>query len=237
MEGRQTRQAIEAARHLRNFQALNPQEQERLAASRVLIAGLGGLGGYVAEYLGRLGVGYLRLVDGDVYSASNLNRQLFADEQTLGQPKVQVACRRLQEIDPGLVVEPLVCYAAAADWPRLLVGQDVVVDALDNIPDRLALAAAAQTAAVPLVHGAIAGWQGHLCTALPGDDCLTRLYEGVESAHGAEEELGNLSFVAGLLAAWQAAEAVKLLLGRGVCSAGCLIELDLLQNRVQRIGL
>ena len=74
----------------------------RLRAARVLVAGLGGVGAYVAEALGRAGIGHLTLLDHDVVAPSNLNRQLLALHSTLGRPKVAVMAARLHDIDPTL---------------------------------------------------------------------------------------------------------------------------------------
>lgn len=75
---------------------------ERLAQSRVLVFGAGGVGGYIVEALARGGVGAIGVVDGDVFAPSNLNRQIIATQGTLGQPKAEIAARRIKEINPEI---------------------------------------------------------------------------------------------------------------------------------------
>ncbi|KAG2423473.1 hypothetical protein HXX76_015343 [Chlamydomonas incerta] len=81
---------------------LGPEGLDRLAAARVLVVGLGGVGSYVAEFLVRAGVGHLAIVDGDVVDVTNKNRQLPALDSTVGQPKADVVSRRLLDINPHL---------------------------------------------------------------------------------------------------------------------------------------
>ena len=86
-------------RYNRNFHSLSQQDQEKLAKSTVAVVGCGGLGGYMAEELSRLGIGRLILIDGDQHDETNINRQLTATELTLGCWKVQAARERLQQVN------------------------------------------------------------------------------------------------------------------------------------------
>jgi molybdopterin/thiamine biosynthesis adenylyltransferase len=94
------------SRYERNFPAVSLEEQEMLGKKRVLVAGCGGLGGYVLEYLGRIGVGHLTAVDDDVFTDSNLNRQLLSTEETLGRPKPVCARERMAVVNPNVRVTP-----------------------------------------------------------------------------------------------------------------------------------
>jgi molybdopterin/thiamine biosynthesis adenylyltransferase len=120
--------------------------------------------------------------------------------------------------------------------PTLLEDCDVVVDALDNIPDRLMLQATAKEAGVNLVHGAVAGWWGQVCVIRPGEDLLSILYEGSHEALGAEAKVGTPSFTPAVVGAMEAAETVKLLLGKPGLK-GELLSVDLLNDTVDRIRL
>ncbi len=79
------------ARYDRNFNTLSLEEQQKLGTSNVIVIGLGGLGGSVCEMLARVGIGHLTLIDGDVFEASNLNRQLLSEERLIGFPKAKAA--------------------------------------------------------------------------------------------------------------------------------------------------
>ena len=218
---------MSAQRYLKNQNAITAAEQELLAQKRVVIIGCGGLGGYLVEQLGRLGVGYMRVVDPDVFEESNLNRQLLGSMLNLGKPKVLAAKQRMQAINPKVRVEEIQTTFTSqnADW--LLGGFDLALDALDTIPDRLLLEEAASRQGIPLVHAALSGWRGRLAVIYPGESVLQTLYGGTAELHGEEEEQGTLAFTAGALASLQAAEAAKVLLGKSVLR-GQILEVDLL---------
>ena len=223
-------------RYLRNHDAISEAEQAILAQKRVLVVGCGGLGGYVIECLARIGVGYLRVVDGDVFDETNLNRQLLSSSMNLGRPKTLAAQQRVMAVNPLVEVEAFQTLLIAENAVPLLDGCDVAVDALDNIPSRLVLQQAAKTAGIPLVHGAVAGWIGQVCVVQPGQELLNSLYPASTDNQGEEQETGTLSFTAALTASWQAAETVKLLLGKPGLD-GEILELDLLNSSFVKIKL
>ncbi|MDD2501560.1 MAG: ThiF family adenylyltransferase, partial [Geobacter sp.] len=113
---------------------------QRLAAAKVLVAGVGGVGSYAVEALVRAGVGSLTLVDSDTVHPSNINRQLHALTTTVGQPKVAVMAERLLQINPGLQVTPLQELITPDNVSDLLEpGFDLVLDAIDSFSAKLAL--------------------------------------------------------------------------------------------------
>lgn len=223
-------------RYLRNHDAISESEQAILATKRVLVVGCGGLGGMVIECLARIGVGHLRVVDGDVFEESNLNRQLLSSTMNLGRPKVLAAQQRIMAVNPLVEVDAVQADLVAENAMELLAGCDVAVDCLDNIPARLVLQQAAKTAGVPVVHGAVAGWLGRICVIQPGEDLLSLLYPNQEEAQGEERQRGTLSFTAALTASWQAAETVKLLLGKPGLQ-GEILEVDLMQAIVRKLKI
>lgn len=125
---------------------------ERLAAARVAVFGLGGVGGYVAEALARSGIGALELIDHDTVSRSNLNRQLLATQSTIGQPKVEVAAARIRDIHPDcrVTVRP-VFYLPETAAEFDMTAYDYIVDAIDTVTAKLLLAQKAQEAGTPLI--------------------------------------------------------------------------------------
>lgn len=223
-------------RYLRNHDAISESEQAILATKRVLVVGCGGLGGMVIECLARISVGYLRVVDGDVFEESNLNRQLLSSTMNLGRPKVLAAQQRIMAVNPLVEVDAVQADLAAENAMELLAGCDVAVDCLDNIPARLVLQQAAKVAGVTVVHGAVAGWLGRICVIQPGEDLLSLLYPNPEEAQGEERQRGTLSFTAALTASWQAAETVKLLLGKPGLQ-GEILEVDLMQAIVRKLKI
>ncbi|MDO4502683.1 MAG: HesA/MoeB/ThiF family protein [Coriobacteriia bacterium] len=230
-------------RYDRNHQALSDDDCRVLSCAQVTVVGCGGLGGYVAEQLARLGVGRLRLVDADVFQESNLNRQLFCTEQTLDAPKVQVAAQRLAAVNSQVQVEPCQQFLDAGNAAELIAGSQCVVDCLDNVESRFVLACACADAGVPLVYGAIAGWFGQVGTVFPGDVSFVTLYGAVEGApgepapSGVQKTEGNLPFAAGVTASFQAAEAAKVLLGKDDLLRNRLLMIDLLFGSVEEMPL
>jgi adenylyltransferase/sulfurtransferase len=183
--------------------------QARLAASRVVVLGAGGLGFPVLTYLGAAGVGTIVIVDRDVVEASNLNRQCLFSEGDLGRPKAEVAVRRLAAHNSGVRWESVVATLDEALAVRLLAGADLAVDCADNWEARAALAAAAWRAGVPLVHGAVAGWDGTVATFSPGvSPCFRCVYPEPLREEAPPSVLGAAAGVVGSL---MAAEAIRLL--------------------------
>lgn len=125
---------------------------ERLQASCVAIFGLGGVGSYAAEAIARSGVGKILLVDNDVVSKSNINRQLCALQSTVGRKKVDVVAERLLDINPNLIIERRYDFVlpeniSSFDFSSL----DYIIDAIDTVSAKLAIAESAQRLGVPMI--------------------------------------------------------------------------------------
>lgn len=221
------------ARYLRNMNAISRDEQLRLLDARVGVCGCGGLGLYIMSHLARMGVGHLSVWDPDTFSESNLNRQLFASYASLGQSKVEVCRHFIQQINPAVAVTARKSYWED-DRESIFKQQQVIVDALDNIPSRLALAEACAEEKIPLIHGAVAGWYGQITVIMPGDKSLQVLY-GSAVGKGIEQEQGTLPFTAAAIASMQAAEVIKLLLNRETDLTGEICMVDLLDLSIERI--
>jgi len=120
---------------------IGAENMDRLAKSKIAVAGLGGVGGYAAEALLRSGVGTLILADGDTVDPSNLNRQIFAVEQTVGLSKTEAAKQRLLAIDPGANLILIQEFLTPENLGLLFdEGPDFVIDAVDTVTTKLALA-------------------------------------------------------------------------------------------------
>jgi len=117
---------------------------ERLNNASVLLVGCGAVGGYALEGLVRAGVGKIRVVDHDVFSESNMNRQILATTKTLGVPKVNAACERARSINPNIQIEGLDMLVSPETVPSILDGDfDLLVDAIDTLGNKIALLEAA----------------------------------------------------------------------------------------------
>ena len=142
----------------RTEQLVGHEGYEHLKQARVAVCGLGGVGAFAVEALARAGVGHLRVVDHDVVSPSNLNRQLLALRSTLGRPKAEVAAERILDINPDCEVDARRAFLNGDTVAELLEPRpDVVVDAIDSVNAKAALLQAAVELGIPVVSSMGAG--------------------------------------------------------------------------------
>ena len=220
-----------SGRYERNAPAITAQEQKALAAKSVLVAGCGGLGGYVIEFLGRTGIGHITAVDGDLFEESNLNRQLLATAEVMGRPKAQTARERMTAINPEVKLTAVNRYITAVNVDEIIHKHDVIVDALDNGQTRLILAAAARSAKIPVVSGAIGGWYGRVLVLYPEDNA-DFLWKG-----DSPPPAGNLCATAAFVASVQTSETLKILLGRPNTLRGRMLDVNMLTATWEEITL
>ena len=202
--------------------------QERLRQAHTLIIGLGGLGSAVAMYLAAAGVGKLTLVDFDIVDLSNLQRQIIHRTAALGQAKVESARDTLLALNP---LVKIIAIPKALDEAQLLEQvqrADVVVDASDNWPTRLAINAACVQSARPLVSGAAIRWEGQVLIWRPDKEggCYRCLYRDAAMNPETCTQTGILAPVVGVIGSLQAVEAIKVLTGIGETLNGRLLLFD-----------
>ncbi|WP_224981533.1 HesA/MoeB/ThiF family protein [Geomonas agri] len=224
------------ARYQRNRNMIQVDEQLCLFQSRVAVIGCGGLGGYVLEELARLGVGQIIAVDPDIFEEHNLNRQILSTPALLGQPKAAVAAERLAQVNPAVTVTAIQDYFCLANGFELLAGAQIAVDALDSISYRLQLAEFCNVAGIPMVHGAIGGWYGHVASQFPGETTVQQIYRHWVAGKGIEQQLGNPSFTPAVVASLEVAEVCKILLGKGEPLRNRKLTIDLLEMEMQEIS-
>lgn len=137
---------------IRTEMLLGAAAMERLAAARVAVFGVGGVGGYVVEALARSGIGALDLIDHDTVSESNLNRQIIATRSVIGEYKVDVAARRIADINPAARVRCFRTFFLPDTEAQFDFSQyDYVVDAVDTVTAKLALVMKARAAGTPII--------------------------------------------------------------------------------------
>ena len=142
----------------RTERLLGKENMEKLSAARVCIFGIGGVGGYVAEALARSGVGHLELVDNDVVCLSNMNRQIIATHQTLGQYKVDAMKERILSINPEAEVVTHRCFYLPETQAQFdFTTFDYVVDAIDTVAGKISLVLQAEASGTPIISSMGAG--------------------------------------------------------------------------------
>ena len=141
-----------ADQYARTRMLFGDETMEKLSRSRVAVFGIGGVGSYAVEALARSGVGMLELVDNDVVSLTNLNRQIIATHVTLGRPKVEVAAERIAQINPYCRVLPRQeFYLPENEKCFDFTSYDYVVDAIDTVAGKISLALQAREAGTPII--------------------------------------------------------------------------------------
>ncbi len=215
-----------SSRYAKNRKSLTGEDQKHLRQAHVLVAGAGGLGGYVIEQLARIGIGRLTIVDGDRFEPSNLNRQLLCLEDTLGSLKAEAAQERVARIDTTIVCEIVPEFLDQNQFARYIADTSIVVDALGGISSHRGVSGACRESQIPLVTGALAGWTGLAATMLPGGPDLDFLWQ-TDDARDAENVLGSLAPAAATIASVQCAEAISFLTGKHPALAGRMLIIDL----------
>ncbi len=142
----------------RTLRLIGPKAVEKLSAARVLVVGVGGVGGYAAEILARTGVGHLALLDNDDVAPSNINRQLIALHSSVGISKVDLFAKRFREINPDITVETLRIFLTPENVSEILDGRyDYVIDAIDTVAPKTALLLECLHRKIPVISSMGAG--------------------------------------------------------------------------------
>ena len=205
---------IEKERYARQMmiQGWGQEGQKKLKAARVFVAGAGGLGCPAAVNLALAGVGVLRICDGDSTERSNLNRQFLHDDSRIGINKALSAKTTLSRINPFVEIETISERITQETVDSLVGDSQIIVDCVDNFPARYVLNDCAVRKRIPMVHGAIWGFEGRMMFIHPPQTaCLACLFPEAPPA----EAVPVLGATPGVVGCMQAMEAIKYLLGVG----------------------
>ena len=223
------------ARHL-VLREIGGPGQQKLKAARVLIAGLGGVGGPAALYLAAAGVGRIGLVDDDTVSLSNLQRQIQFTESDLDRSKADASRERLVALNADVEVEAIARRITADSARDLVLGWDLVIDGTDRFETRAVIGDACAAESTTLVAAAVGRWEVQVAV-LRGRPCwrcfVPELPPGAETC-AAVGVVGALTGVAGSLAALA---SIKAITGAGEDIAGEVLMLDALSWRLRSVGL
>ena len=203
--------------------------QIKLSKSTVTVVGAGGLGSPILQRLVTMGIGRVHVVDRDAINITNLHRQILFRDSDVGEPKVEVAVKRLREMNPSCDVRPFpasINYASASD---VIIGSDVVIDALDSVSARYALNEACVDALIPLVTGGAVGIHGQVLTVLPGKSaCYNCMFPGLtdDSMPSCGLE-GVHPSILGIIGNIEVSEAVSILTGNKPSLADKMLHVDI----------
>jgi adenylyltransferase/sulfurtransferase len=221
------------------FFGIREAGQRKLLESRVTLCGCGALGTVLANHLVRSGVGNVRIVDRDFIETHNLQRQVLFDEQDVlaNIPKAEAAARKLRQVNSAVNVESVVVDINRTNILELCQDADLILDGTDNFEIRYLINDVAVKLGKPWVYGGAIGAEGMTMTILPGvTPCLRCVFEAAPNPGeaGTCETAGVLSPTIGIVASFQAAEALKILTGQLDITNRELLCIDIWDNSTRR---
>ena len=215
--------------------------QQRLLSAHVALVGAGGIGAPAIQYLAAAGVGRLTVIDNDVVSLSNLQRQVLFSTADIDRPKVEAASEAVARLNPDVRIVPHRIRLTAANVASLLDGADAVIDGSDNFATRLTVADAALRARIPLISAAVGQFDGQLAVfrgwerGKPCYRCLVGHDPDRPDVSCADQ--GVLGALTGTLGSLAAIEAIRAVVPFGTDPAGTLLLIDALDFRFRTLRL
>ncbi len=214
--------------------------QRKLLEAKVLVVGAGGLGAPALMYLAAAGVGTIGIVDDDIVSLSNLQRQVIFATDEVGAPKGDMAARRLNAINPDVAVTVHQVRLTGENAKDLIAPYDLVLDGCDNFETRFAVNAACLALGKPLVSAAIGEFDGQLAVFKPdrvAQPCYRCFVPEIPEGAASCTDQGVVGALAGVLGTWAALEVVKEIAGFGQSLAGSLVLFDGLSAVTRKVRL
>lgn len=202
--------------------------QTKLKSRRVCVIGAGGLGSPAAITLAAMGVGYIRVVDRDVVSLSDLHRQRVYGENFLGMPKVEALEERINSLNPDVKVDAVAANVSTKNVEKLLEGVDLVIDGLDSVETRYIVNRAVVRLKIPYIFAAAIETHGVVSTIIPGETaCLECFYSGIK-----DDDVPKCAIVGvfppliDVVSGVQVSEAIRVLLNKDPLLKNRLLYID-----------
>ncbi|GIM44975.1 thiamine/molybdopterin biosynthesis protein MoeB [Collibacillus ludicampi] len=199
------------------FPPIGEEGQRRLLKSRVAVVGMGALGTVLANHMVRAGVGFVRIIDRDYVEMSNLQRQMLYDETDAkeGLPKAAAAAKKLQAINSGVEIDPVITDLTWRNAEELLANMDLILDGTDNFQVRFLINDVCVKHNIPWVYGGGVSAHGMTMTIIPGKTpCLRCLFESLPAPGSTQtcDTAGVIGPLIHIVASLQAVEAMKILI-------------------------
>ena len=217
------------------------QGQSKLRKAKVLVVGAGGLGSPILSYLAAAGVGTIGVIDDDLVSLSNLQRQVLFDEDHLDYPKVFAAKDKIKKLNPFIDILPFNRRLTTLEAELLFIEFDLIVDGSDNFSTRQVVNLACVKLNKPLVSGAISQWEGQVSifNETKNSACYACIFP-IEPADGLAPncaEGGVMGALPGIIGSVMASEVIKKITGAGVNLTNKLMIFDALNNEFSKINI
>ena len=228
------------SRHIM-LREIGGQGQSKLRNAKVLVIGAGGLGSPVLSYLSAAGVGTIGVIDDDLVSLSNLQRQVLFDEDHLDYPKVFAAKDKIKKLNPFIDILPFNRRLTTLEAELLFIEFDLIVDGSDNYSTRQVVNLACVKLNKPLVSGAISQWEGQVSifNETKNSACYACIFP-IEPADGLAPncaEGGVMGALPGIIGSVMASEVIKKITGAGVNLTNKLMIFDALNNEFSKINI
>lgn len=210
------------------------ENQQKLKSARILVIGAGGLGCPVIQYLVAAGIGNIAIVDGDVVSLSNLQRQILYTEEEIGQPKAEIAATKMSKLNGSVNIHIYNRFLTDDFAAQLFSEYDVVVGCTDNYNSRYLIDMYSKKHNIPFVHGSIREFEGQLCVFNYNNGCS---YSDLFGSQPAEPPtpLGVIGAIPGIIGSLMAMEVLKIVTGIGAVSSNRLLLYNALDNSFNQL--
>lgn len=209
--------------------------QEKLMQAKVLVVGAGGLGTPILQYLVAAGIGRIGIMDADVVSISNLQRQILYRENEVGLLKAQMAKETLHALNSACQLDTYSFHLDDNNATNIIAQYDIVVGATDNFASRILIDKYTKQQAKPFVHGSICEFSGQVSVFnYQGGPCYTDLFP--DTPLESTLPLGVMGVLPGIIGSMQACEVIKIILGIGNVLSGKLLVYDALKVELQVVS-
>lgn len=203
--------------------------QRKLKNAKVLIIGAGGLGSSSALYLAGAGIGTIGIMDADIVSVSNLQRQIIHNTENINQNKAESAKRAIQKLNDKITVKAYNCFFTTENAGKIISGYDFIIDAADNLETKFLINDVCVLLKKPFCHAGIMRFEGQVMTYIPGEyPCYRCIFEEIPENGTIPDcsQAGIIGAVAGIIGSIQALEAIKYILGIGELLCGKMFIID-----------
>lgn len=222
------------------IEEIGTKGQEKLKKSSVLIIGCGGLGSPAALYLASAGIGRIGLVDDDIVSISNLQRQILHGEADLLVPKTESAENSIKRINSDIIIDKYQKRLTEDNAEEIFIEYDFIIDATDNFESKFLINDVCVRMKKAFVHAGVMGFKGQVMTYVPGKGpCYRCIFGDIPNDElvNRPEVFGILGTVTGVIGSIEGTEAVKYMLGIGDLLTGRLLSFDALSMTFRIVDL
>ncbi len=224
------------------FQHIGKDRQKLLMNRTAVVIGCGALGTISSSYLVRAGVGQLKIIDRDFIEENNLQRQILFDENDISEnlPKAVAAQRKLQKSNNSVRIEGIVTDVNYSNIDELTSDADIIIDGTDNFESRFLINDFCVKNSVPWIYGACIGSRGVVMNIIPSSTpCLRCVFESMPQIGSFPtcDTAGVIGPIAGIVASFQAAEAIKILTGNYASVNKNLLEIDVWDTNFRQIDI